>query len=209
MLTCLKLHIDALFQTKMAFLSWFLALGTKTENLETMWLKRRTKVIQNHWNPCLDLNSTLRIVIKITNNCLITYKLLIYSYNFVFVVSPWIWTRLRQLGVRRHRGQRSTRRWSRIQGSHDAERTVSGIQMDVRYILQCYSYHVIVVIDGHVAVLTCLVFYEVYKQKSTVGFQFLTWLCSLSVLYNRDIARSSPSSLDGKHRAMFKLCQLI
>lgn len=75
--------------------------------------------------------------------------------------------------------------------------------------IYCNATHVIVVIDGHVAILTCLVFYEVYKQKSTVGFQFLTWFSSLSVLYNRDIARSSPSSLDGKDRAMFKLCQLI
>lgn len=78
-------------------------------------------------------------MIKITKNCLITYNLLIYLYNFDFVVSQWIWTRVRQLGVRRHRSQRWTRRWSRVQGSHDAERTVSWIQMDVRYIAKlCY-----------------------------------------------------------------------
>lgn len=42
------------------------------------------------------------------------------------------------------------------------------------------NYHVIIVIDGDMAILTCLVFNKVYKQNSTM-FTILDFACSLPV----------------------------
>lgn len=125
-------------------------------------------------------------MIKIKKNCLITYNLLIYLYNFDFVVSQWIWTRVRQLGVRRHRGQRWTRRWSRVQGSHNAERTVSGIQMDVRYIAKLYflSRHSCYWWSHDLFDLPSL-----YEQKFTTGITQYRFITLDFVLFTASIQR--------------------